>query len=53
MSLGIMYQKNATPKLCLEKPNRTKTMVDGKKMHECILSIFRMQYDNKMQGMTN
>jgi len=52
MSLRIIYQKNATPKHCPEKPNATKTKVEGKRVYEYILIIFRMQYDNKTQGMT-
>ena len=39
MSLEILYQKNFTLKSCLEKPNETKTMIEGKRMCEYTLSV--------------
>jgi len=40
--MGIMYQKDATPKSCPKKLNGTKIDVEGKMMYAYILSIFRM-----------
>ena len=51
MSLGIMYQKNATSKPCPKKIQWDKNRGRRKKMYEFIISIFRIQHDNKTQGM--